>query len=133
MKELRVKDTLSVAFFAFFGGICRYLMGLWMSSTGTLIVNILGSFLLALLTYYATERQDFSEWLTVGLGTGFIGAFTTFSSFTTDFWKLYHQSAMHAFCYLGGSIIGAFFAVCIGMVCGIGLAKRQRIKRGERP
>lgn len=124
MWQQRLKDVLSVALFAFFGGICRYLLGAWMGSTGTIIVNIVGSFVLAFITYYATEVQDFSEWITVGVGTGFIGAFTTFSTFSMDFWKLYHQSVNYAVLYLGISMIGAFLAVIAGMMCGIAVANR---------
>ena len=54
-------------------------------SNGTLIANLTGCFLLSLLTYYIIEKEFLSNWINVGLGTGFIGAYTTFSSFTMDF------------------------------------------------
>lgn len=76
-----MKNILSVAVFAFFGGCCRYLFSQWWSATGILIANLLGAFILAFLTYYVIERNLLASWLTTGLGTGMIGAFTTFSSF----------------------------------------------------
>jgi len=51
---------------------------------GTLLVNLVGSFLLGVL--YATIEQgvlDVSPWKTV-LGVGLLGAFTTFSTFSVD-------------------------------------------------
>ncbi len=51
---------------------------------GTLLVNLVGSFLLGVL--YATIEQgvlDVSPWKTI-LGVGLLGAFTTFSTFSVD-------------------------------------------------
>ena len=74
----KLKNYLSVAFFAFFGGLGRYYLGVLWQSTGTIVANLLGCFLLSFLTYYVIELNILSGWLNVGLGTGFIGAFTTF-------------------------------------------------------
>jgi fluoride exporter len=46
----------------------------------TLTINIVGSFLLALLLTLALQIKNFDEDLRVGIGTGFLGAFTTFST-----------------------------------------------------
>ena len=70
----KVKNYLSVAFFAFFGGISRYYLGKIWQSSGTIVANLAGCFLLAFLTYYVIERDLLAGWLNVGLGTGFIGA-----------------------------------------------------------
>ena len=74
----KVKNYLSVAFFAFFGGISRYYLGKIWQSSGTIVANLAGCFLLAFLTYYVIERDQLAGWLYVGLGTRFSGAFTTF-------------------------------------------------------
>lgn len=71
-------NYISIAIFAFFGGIARA----WLNSSfgfyGTFWGNIIGCFLLAFFTYLFMEFKDVRQWLTVGLGTGFVGAFTTF-------------------------------------------------------
>jgi len=50
---------------------------------GTLVVNTTGSFVLGLLVGVADHHGLSTAWLTV-LGTGLIGAYTTFSTFTFD-------------------------------------------------
>ena len=108
----KIKNYISVAFFAFFGGLCRYGLGKLWGSNGTIIANLVGCFLLSFLTYYVIERNSLPEWLNVGLGTGFIGSFTTFSSFTVDFMKLINAHQMiHAFIYLMVSMFGGFLCV----------------------
>lgn len=51
---------------------------------GTLIVNVLGCFCLGLMAAWFDERPDLSpEWRLV-IGTGFLGALTTFSTFGVE-------------------------------------------------
>jgi fluoride exporter len=50
---------------------------------GILVVNVSGSLALGLLTGAATHHALSSPWLVVA-GTGFVGAYTTFSTFTFD-------------------------------------------------
>ena len=50
---------------------------------GTMVINLTGSFVLGLLTGSALHHGVSSTWLTV-VGTGLIGAYTTFSTFTFD-------------------------------------------------
>lgn len=124
-----VKNYLSVAFFAFLGGLSRYYLGTIWQSGGTLVANLVGCFLLSFLTYYIIERDLLAGWINVGLGTGFIGSFTTFSSFTVDFVKMIHSGALiHALGYLSVSIIGGFGCVILGYVLTLKLVK---LKKGE--
>ena len=50
---------------------------------GTLVVNVSGSLVLGILTGSALHHGVSAPWLTVA-GTGLIGAYTTFSTFTFD-------------------------------------------------
>lgn len=56
-------------------------------SISTLGINVLGCVLLAWLSTYAKYRQ-LPDWLRAGIGTGFAGAFTTFSSIMLLFAQL---------------------------------------------
>lgn len=58
---------------------------------GTFTVNILGSFLLGLLTGLLLGRAAFSPAVKTVLGTGFLGAFTTFSTWQVDLYRAYRR------------------------------------------
>lgn len=78
------------------GTLLRYVLGLsvqrFVPSTvfpfGTLAVNLLGSFLLGWL---AGSGLGLNETMALLLGTGFLGAFTTISTFKLESWTLFRQ------------------------------------------
>lgn len=111
---MKVKNILAVGLFAFFGGILRYLLSSSFSDAGILIANVVGSFILAFLTYYVIEKDFLAGWLDLGLGTGMIGAFTTFSSFATITINLTEQSFLVGLGYFLFSILGGFLAAFLG-------------------
>lgn len=112
---------LAIALGGAFGALCRHgvnigavrLMGHGFPY-GTLSVNILGSFLMGLLIAVFAQYWQPSESLRVFLITGFLGAFTTFSTFSLDVVTLWERQAyLHGALYLSGSVIlsiGALFA-----------------------
>lgn len=77
------------------GAVARLLAGTWIGGRhgsgsfpwGTLAVNVTGSFLLGLLTGLAAGRGSLTPEVRAVLGTGFLGAYTTFSTWQLD---LYH-------------------------------------------
>ncbi|APG73030.1 chromosome condensation protein CrcB [Lactobacillus delbrueckii subsp. jakobsenii ZN7a-9 = DSM 26046] len=110
-----VKNYLSVAFFAFWGGLARYSLTEALSFYGTVIANLLGCFLLAFLTYFFLRTSNSRAWLTTGLGTGFVGAFTTFSSFNLDAFKLLLGGQnFGALLYFTGTIAAGFLFAWVG-------------------
>lgn len=111
---MKVKNILSVAGFAFIGGILRYLLTIIASEMGVLLANWLGCLLLSFLTYYVIERDLIAGWLNLGLGTGLIGAFTTFSSFTTTTIQLGNNEWRFALVYGLASLIGGFVLALMG-------------------
>ena len=83
-----MREVLLVATFGAFGAAGRYGVGLatqklWGQGFpfGTLCVNLLGCLLLGFLMHIAVEREATSTDLRAALGIGFLGAFTTFSTF----------------------------------------------------
>lgn len=77
----------------FFGAICRYCLGLWISPkvktafpVATWIINGSGSFALGVLFRLSLPT---SLWLL--LATGFLGAYTTFSTFSFEAIQLLSQ------------------------------------------
>lgn len=113
---MKLKNAISVAVFGFAGGLFRYLLSTAFDATGILIANLVGCFLLAFLTYYVIERNLLAGWLDAGLGTGLIGAFTTFSSFSTTTVKLAQHSLISAGGYLLVSMGGGLVLAGLGML-----------------
>lgn len=123
---MKIKNLISIAIFAFLGGCSRQLLSQWFSTTGIVIANLLGCFLLALLTYSVIERGILSDWLTTGLGTGFIGAFTTFSTFAVTIVKLAHQEFNTALIYFIISAGGGLVMALLGFTMARNLGRRPR-------
>ena len=73
------------------GGVARFALASLVQQrvgpnfpTGTLVVNVSGSFLLGLLVRYALGTQAITPEVRALLTTGFCGGYTTFSTFTYD-------------------------------------------------
>ena len=82
---------LLISLGAILGANARYLVGLWAAERlgagfpyGTLLVNVSGSFVLGFLIAALDGRLPLPSDLRFFLGVGFLGAFTTFSSFTVE-------------------------------------------------
>lgn len=72
----------------FLGALARFLTGEWLQTNngfpvGTLAVNLLGCFVLGWFLAFAKRRRVRSE-LNLLIGTGFLGSFTTFSTFSVE-------------------------------------------------
>ncbi len=92
-------NYLIVSFGAAAGGALRY----WLSNYtykflpttfpyGTLVVNIVGSFLLGIIMFYFDQKELISSQLRIFLAIGFCGGFTTFSSFSFETLNLFRDS-----------------------------------------
>ena len=71
----------------FIGANLRYLIGVYMNKyshemTGTLIVNIKGSFLIALFYGYISQKYVVNDSLKYFFPIGLLGSYTTFSTFS---------------------------------------------------
>ena len=103
------------------GAVCRYMattaigarFGM-MFPLGTLFVNTLGSFLMALVMGFllslAKSTNMLPESLRLLLTVGFLGGFTTFSSFSMETVTLIN----------GGSVLLALANVCANVLLGLG-------------
>ena len=85
--------------------------------TGTLLVNIIGCFLAGFLFYPLQERLLVSDIVRTALMIGFLGGFTTFSSFGLQTFTLFKEGDVFlAVINLVGSNAAGLFSVWIGYV-----------------
>ena len=113
---LNIKTIMSVSIGGFLGGITRYELSVLLGGDGILYANLIGSFLLAFITYYFIERGLLAAWLNAGIGTGFIGAFTTFSSLATTIVKLESQGIIASIGYFLVSSLGGLALALLGFM-----------------
>ncbi len=113
---MNIKTIMSVSIGGFLGGITRYELSVLLGGDGILYANLIGSFLLAFITYYFIERGLLSAWLNAGIGTGFIGAFTTFSSLATTIVKLESQGIIASIGYFLVSSLGGLALALLGFM-----------------
>lgn len=84
-------------------------------ATGTLGVNILGSFLMGLLFAFFHHTDLFSPHLRSFMSTGILGALTTYSTFAWEsFYMLQHGRYLNFTLNVSANIIGTLIAVAIG-------------------
>ncbi len=113
-----VREVLYVALGGSLGAVSRYGIGEWARKRlgdalpwGTLIVNVVGSLLLGILLGLAL-REVGTRGQRLAFGTGFLGAFTTFSTFSTETVLMAQQ----------GKLSGAVLNVVLNLAVGIGAA-----------
>ena len=99
------------------GALCRHYLGSAVDvegfPLGTLTVNIIGSFVLALVTFASLDTE-----LLLFVGTGACGSFTTFSSFSFDTVHLWESGdRLRAGFNAAANLVGAMAA--IGIAWGI--------------
>jgi CrcB protein len=83
---------------------------------GTLIVNVIGSFLIGLLAGYFAFRPGISQDVRLFLTTGILGGFTTFSAFSLDSALLIERHAYAlATVYVAGSVAASLVALFLGL------------------
>lgn len=102
------------------GAIARYAVGSiiteqLMFPVATLMVNLIGSFLLAYFIFYLFVKFPFNEKIKIALTTGVLGSFTTFSALSVETIALIENNKiMLAITYVILSAFGGLLMVCLG-------------------
>ena len=114
---------LAIAFGGALGALSRY----WLTVSierfngtgfplGTFMVNLLGSFLIGLLNILFAEKLSVADQWRPVIITGFLGAMTTFSTFSLDALLLFQQGHYNtALFYVLSSVMICIFAAYVGM------------------
>jgi fluoride exporter len=104
----------------------RYLVGLWTAERfgtgfpyGTLLVNVAGCFLIALVLQLTLVVATVSPTLRLSLTTGFLGGLTTYSSFAHET-AAFTQAGAHgsALLYFSLTTLSCFLALGLGLIVG---------------
>ena len=114
---------LVVMFGGAVGSLTRYVVGAAIMSRlgvrfpmGTLLVNVSGSFIIGMLMTLVTERQPHPYWRLL-LVVGFLGGYTTFSSFAWETLALVKEGGRWlALVNAVGSVVFGYLAVWLGAV-----------------
>ena len=91
----------------------------------TIIVNILGSFFMGIMIAKFSTMDQVSNDMKSLIITGFLGAFTTFSTFSLDFVTMWERGEMiQAFGYMLISVIASITALmfALWLMRGVGIS-----------
>lgn len=119
-----MQNYLIIGLGGFLGATVRYAVSLWIGQRwgrtfplGTFFINVSGSFLIALVMSLATERMMINPQWRLFLAVGFLGAYTTFSTFEYETGSLLRDGEwMVAMLNVIMSVVAGFLALKIGEV-----------------
>src|SRR2546423_9072801 len=128
MKERKtiVTPYLIVGLGGFVGANARYVVGQWAAQKwgatlpyGTFIINVTGSFILGLFATLTLSLGWNPNWRLL-IAIGFVGAYTTFSTFEYETLQLIVNGARYreAMVNLAGSVVVGFAAAWVGVIAG---------------
>ena len=126
MKQIIIFITL-VAFGGALGAICRYLAHIYITTNfdsnfpySTLLVNVIGCFLIGIFMTIVTQEFNFDktylDHFRIFIVVGFLGSFTTFSSYGYETFQLLEQNnILHAALNICSNLFIGFFALWLGI------------------
>ncbi len=117
-------NYLIIGIGGFLGAIARYVVSAWIGQRwgrsfplGTFAINVSGSFLIGLLMSLFTERFMVNPQWRLFLTVGFLGAYTTFSTFEYETGSLLRDGEwLVAALNIGLSVVAGFAALKIGEI-----------------
>ncbi len=123
---------MKILYLGIFGGlgcVTRYMVSGWIYNLagrslpyGTLAVNVIGSLLLGLIMEGSLRSTIFSPELRFGLTVGFLGGFTTFSTFSYETVRLLEEGSLLA---AGANVLLNVTVCIVAALIGIYLARQM--------
>jgi CrcB protein len=120
----------SIGLGGFAGAILRYLVSGWVQNRsgsiifpyGTAAVNLIGCFIIGLLTFLVETRSSFSVETRAFVLIGLLGSFTTFSTFGSETLVLLRNGRIDmAALYAGGQVVIGVLMVWLGRLLAAGI------------
>ena len=117
---------VAISIGAVLGANARYLLGGWLSGLlgssfpySTFVINVTGSLVIGLVLGLAAYRIT-PWWWKPGVAIGFLGSYTTFSTFSYETINLIQEgSYLPALANIGGSVVAGL----LGVVAGLAIAR----------
>jgi CrcB protein len=117
-----MSKILTIAVSGALGALARYWLGMYIATRwptifplGTFIINITGSFVIGFFLTFATVRYDLNPHWRLFIAVGFLGAYTTFSTFEYETLKLIEEGRLPTALFYGlSSVIVGLIAVWAG-------------------
>lgn len=121
-----LRRYLLIGFGGALGAILRFVIGAAAAQrfgprfpVGTLVINISACFIYGLVFEYLNRHTGLSEAWRYLIPIGFIGAYSTFSTFEFEFWADFTRGAYWiGILYVTASLVGGFVAVSLGAATG---------------
>jgi len=116
----------------FFGANLRYWLGAWLDAQfglrfplGTFVINVTGSLLLGFIATLAIERALIDPNWRLAVAVGFLGAYTTFSTFTFETVKLIDSGSY------GLALVNLVISILLGLLgVLVGISLVRAVGRG---
>jgi CrcB protein len=119
--------SLAISVGAVLGANARYLVGGWVTDRfgtsfpiGTLLVNVTGSFAIGLFLTLIGERLVVADWWRPLVAIGFLGSYTTFSTFSFETLALVQSGSWGL---AGLNVVGSVAGCLVGVYAGTVLAR----------
>ena len=118
-----MKVVIFIAIGGMFGALSRYYLGQqvikyfgYYFPLQTIIINVIGSFLIGLIFEISRTKFSLNEELRLLIMVGFLGSFTTFSAFTLDFFLLIErEEILLSFMYIVVSVMISILAMWLAI------------------
>ena len=118
--------VIAIAVAGALGALARYGLGGWIANRSrsafpveTLVINVSGSFFVGFVFVLLTERLLPHSALRTAITVGFLGAYTTYSTFSLETFRLIEDGALGlAVGNVLASIAAGLLAVFLGVVAG---------------
>lgn len=115
---------VAISIGAVLGANARFLVGLWAARRlgavfpyGTMLINVSGCFLVGLIATWLIEGPGEAWWIPPGVIVGFLGSYTTFSTFSWESLILLRSGrSVAAAASIGGNVVGALVATSLGIL-----------------
>lgn len=133
LQDPNIRNPIAISLGAIAGAMCRYYITLWFAQRfgtafpyGTFFINISGCLFMGFFTTLALERvATISPEVRLLVATGFLGAYTTFSTYGLDTINLLRDAfgsalGLHSYLaaglYWAGSAILGIISVQLGII-----------------